>query len=260
MNLKKSAVERPENPEEILNRIREGYTISKEELEMLAYEVDNIVHCRPVLRSISDGSFLHHITNPNKTLIKRWGFLSPKALFLSKKIKSLCRLPYPRKNGEFRACGGIEKNYLACSPYSPNEMEMRNIIASGNIFCFLQADGLTDMLQQRHLGDILLETEKYLQNTGVKIIMSFAAGPCRVCKPCAGELGEQCYKPDKKRFSLEACGIDVDWAMKIMALKTEDSYWKIEWLKDFGLNDRQNESFKSVAGMLLLTNKNMNGG
>lgn len=246
-----SAGNRPVTPDEILNRIRGGFTIDDEEFDKLSSEVDNIISNNPVLRSISDGSFLQHIDNPNRQLIKRSGFISPKVLFLSRKIKSLCRIPYPRENGDRRPCGGIEKNYLACSPYSPKDEQMQSIMGSGNIFCLVQADGLTDMLQQRHLNDTLLEIEDFLHKHKVKIVMSFAAGPCRVCERCAGEFGDMCYQPDKMRFSLESCGIDVDWAMKMMARKTGDSSWLISWIRDFGLLTQDLSVFKSVLGILL---------
>ena len=36
----------------------------------------------------------------------------------------------------------------------------------------------------------------------------FGTGSCRLCRPCRYELGEPCRYPNKKRYSLEAVGIN----------------------------------------------------
>jgi len=217
-------------------------------------QADRIVAQRSDLRAISDLTFLQEIDHPKKHLIRRAEFISPKILFVSEKVKSLCRLNYRHADMRIDPCGGIKKNYLACSPYSPHETEMRNLFRRADLFCFLQADALTDMKQQRYLHEILFQVEDYFKKTGITIIMSFSAGPCRICEKCAGQSNEECYEPGKKRFSLEACGIDVDWAMKMMSMRTQDKNWIIGWLRDFGLRSSVDLQFKSVMGVLLATN------
>jgi len=184
------------SPNQILKEIRGGFSLDEEEIRFFSIETDTMVMQHAGLLSISDLTFLRKIDHPQKHLIKRVGFLSPKVLFLSEKIKSLCRLKYRHADKRIDPCGGIKKNHLACSPYSPRESDIKEMFNSSDVFCFLQADGLTDMKQQRYLHELLFETEKYLIQLGISVILSFGAGPCRICKQCAGQLNEECYEPD----------------------------------------------------------------
>jgi predicted metal-binding protein len=243
------------SPDQMLNRIRGKFGFSAKSLQKQNIQTDRIVTQHPGLRAISDLTFLQEIDHPEKDLIKRAGFISPKVLFVSEKIKSLCHLRYRHSGGRIDPCGGIKKNYLACSPYSPHESEIRKLFSSADLFCFFQADGLTDMKQQKYLHEILFKIEEYLSQNKVLKVMSFGAGPCRICDRCAGEVKVECSKPIQKRFSLESCGIDVDWAMKMMVLKTKDNFWAINWLKDFGIQDQDITMFKSIIGTLLSTKK-----
>lgn len=237
-------------PSQILNRIRGNFSLSAERLQKLNIQTDRMIKEHPGLKAISNVTFLKEIDHPQKKIIKRVGLISPRTLFVSEKIKSLCRLNYKHSDMRVDPCGGIRKNYLACSPYSPGEAEIIELFREADLFCFLQADGLTNMKQQRYLHEILFEIEAYLIRMGLLIVMSFAAGPCRICEQCAGQFNDECYTPEKRRFSLESCGIDVDWAMEMMALKCQDVSWRIEWLKNFALEDVAQE-FKSVIGILL---------
>lgn len=239
------------SPDQILALIRDDFSISDSKLQDLGTYVDDIIARNPCLMAVQNLSFLEKIDHPEINLIKRAGFTSPQALFVSGKIKNLCRLPYRRQDGELRPCGGFVKNYLACSPYSPSETEMKKLFQRGGLFCFLQADGLTDMIQQETLLQILYNIEEYFLRENVNILMSFGAGPCRACDHCAGQFGENCYQPDKRRFSLEACGIDVHWAMTTMARLSGEESWKLSWIKDFGLKEQTIMEFKSVLGVLL---------
>ena len=238
------------SPDQILGRIRGDFGLSPEIIWELNIQVDKIVEQHPVLKAIADLTFLHSINHPRKDLINRAGFISQKALFVSEKIKSLCHLKYEHSDGRIDPCGGIKKNYLACSPYSPQESDIKEIFHSSDLFCFIQADGLTDMKQQKYLHEILFEIENYLSKNDIMNVMSFGAGPCRICERCSGEFMEECYQPKLKRFSLESCGVDVDWAMQMMSLKYSDESWHLNWLKGFGIIGSTQE-FKSVIGILL---------
>ena len=239
------------SPNQILKQIKGGFSLDEEKVRLLSIETETMVRQHAGLLSISDLTFLEEIDHSKKHLIKRAGFISPKVLFVSEKIKSLCRLTYEHQDGRIDPCGGFKKNYLACSPYSPHETEMKELFNMADLFCFFQADGLTDMKQQKYLHEILFQVEDFLKKIGITVIMSFSAGPCRICEKCAGQSNEECYEPERKRFSLEACGIDVDWAMRMMSLISKDHHWEIDWLKDFGLTKRQDDIFKSVMGLLL---------
>jgi len=239
------------SPDQILNRIRGDFGFSTETLQELNIQTDMIVAQQPALRAISELTFLQKIDHPKKELMKRAGFISPKVLLVSEKIKTLCHLKYEHSDGRIDPCGGVRKNYLACSPYSPHESDIKKIFNSSDLFCFFQADGLTDMKQQKYLHELLFEIENYLTQVGISVIMSFGAGPCRICKKCAGQINEECYEPDKMRFSLEACGIDVDWAMKMMALKTDEDSWGIKWIDNFGRDNQSHFTFRSVFGVLM---------
>ena len=239
------------SPETMLRKIRGDFVIEEEDFKKLANQIESTVSQTPVLADVQNLNFLKYINHPQIGWIKRTGFLSPELIFFSDKIKSLCRLTYLHKDGRIDPCGGIRKNYLACSQYSPDESLMKEILKAGSAFCFLQADGLTDMKQQKYLHEILLQFEEYLRQNGISIAMSFSAGPCRICETCAGEIGEDCYDPERKRFSLESFGIDVDWAMQMMARKTNDDVWKLRWINNFGLENQDNRIFKSVLGLLI---------
>ena len=238
------------SPDQILNRIRGKFGFSAERLQELNIQTDRIVAQHPGLRAISEFTFLQKISHPEKDLIKRAGFISPKVLFVSEKIKSLCHLKYEHSDGRIDPCGGIKKNYLACSPYSPHESDIKKIFNSSDLFCFFQADGLTNMKHQKYLHEFLFKIENYLSKNDIMNVMSFGAGPCRICERCSGEFMEECYQPKLKRFSLESCGVDVDWAMQMMSLKYSDKSWQLNWLKKFGINELTQE-FKSVIGILL---------
>jgi predicted metal-binding protein len=241
------------SPEELLKDIRGTFAISGEELRQLGTDVDRVVAERKTLKAVADLSFLHQIDHPAVNLIKRAAFLPPKALFVSNKIKHLCRLSYRRPDGQVKPCGGFTKNYLGCSQYSPAESEIKHLLQKGNLFLFLQADGLTEIMQQATLLQLLYQIEGYFRQEGVEVIMSFGAGPCRACEACAGQCGRDCFAPNKRRFSLESCGIDVDWAMNRVAKKTSDLAWRLKWIKDFGLDSQVIKEFKSVIGLLLTT-------
>jgi len=240
-------------PGQILKQIRTGFRVDEKEVQLLCIQTDRIITQHSGLMSIADLTFLQKIDHPWKYLIRRAGFISPKALFVSEKIKSLCRLNYKHADMRIDPCGGIKKNYLACSPYSLHENKIKQLFSGADLFCFLEADGLTDMKQQKYLHEILFQVEDYFKRIGITIVMTFCAGPCRICEKCAGQYNEECYEPEKKRFSLEACGIDVDWAMKMMAKKSGDVAWTIMWLKDYRLDGNTNVPFKSVMGALLTT-------
>lgn len=242
------------SPDQILNRIRGDFGFSAETFQELNIQTDMIVAQHPGLRAISELTFLQKIDHPKKDLIKRAGFISPQVLLVSEKIKTLCHLKYEHSDGRIDSCGGIRKNYLACSPYSPNESDIKEIFNSSDLFCFFQADGLTDMKQQKYLHELLFEIENYLTRVGISGVMSFGAGPCRICEQCAGQFNDECYTPEKKRFSLEACGIDVDWAVRMMGLKSKDDSWGLTWLKEFALKQPEERAFKSVVGFLLKCN------
>jgi predicted metal-binding protein len=242
------------SPEQILSRIRGQFGFSAENFDKLNNRTDRIVAQHSGLSAISELTFLQEIKHPQKDYIKRAGFISPKVLFVSEKIKALCHLKYKHADGRIDPCGGIKKNYLACSPYSPSKSDIKEMFNSSDFFCFLQADGLTDMKQQRFLHEILLEVESYISKNGIMNVMSFGAGPCRICERCSGEFMEECYQPKLKRFSLESCGIDVDWAMQMMSLKYSDESWCLTWLKGFGIIGSP-QKFKSVIGILLNCDK-----
>ena len=239
------------SPNQILKQIRGAFSLDEEKVRLLSIETDTMVRQHTGLLPISDLTFLQEIDHSKKHLIKRAGFISPKVLFLSEKIKSLCYLKYRHADRRIDPCGGIKKNYLACSPYSPNEAEIRKLFSRADLFCFFQAGGLTDMKQQKYLHEILFEVEDFLRRMGMQLVMSFGAGPCRMCEQCAGQVDEECYEPDKMRFSLEACGIDVDWAMKMMGLKYKDKSWEINWLEEFALKEQEQFPFKSAFGFLV---------
>ncbi|MFW9819415.1 MAG: DUF2284 domain-containing protein [Candidatus Thorarchaeota archaeon] len=105
-----------------------------------------------------------------------------------------------------------------------NETNIRNAFFMKNI--------LRDNLEEEIL--LFLEEFQYLYKEKLVLWDGF----CRVCfnaedKGCTYDAGDPCRYPDKKRFSMEAIGIDVTQTVRNLNLNIE---WPpIEYLYRFGL-------------------------
>lgn len=91
---------------------------------------------------------------------------------------------------------------LTCPPHSPDEEEMRRILAGYTHALFVQGTP-----PSRRFHEQLLALERSLLIDGHPEALAFGAGPCPVCAACPPD--GRCRYPDLARPSLEACGVDV---------------------------------------------------
>jgi predicted metal-binding protein len=96
-------------------------------------------------------------------------------------------------------CGAYGKS-LCCPPYTPTPDDTKKILSDYSLGLLVHFGG--DVKVTKAIA--MIERDVFLMNY-YKVI-SFGAGPCRLCKECG--LSE-CKVPDFARPSMEACGIDV---------------------------------------------------
>ena len=116
-------------------------------------------------------------------------FIDPKSIVISHWAGYKCKY----------GCAAYGKS-RCCPPHAPSPDETRKIIADFKIGLLIHFGG--DVRVTKTISKI--ERLIFLKNF-YKVI-SFGAGPCRLCKECS--LSE-CKFPDIARPSMEACGIDV---------------------------------------------------
>jgi len=116
-------------------------------------------------------------------------FIDPKSVVIGYWTRFKCQY----------GCGAYGKN-LCCPPNSPTPDETQKILSDYNVGLLVHYGG--DVKVTKAIASI--ERDIFLMNY-YKVI-SFGAGPCRLCKECS--LSE-CKVPKLARPSMEACGIDV---------------------------------------------------
>lgn len=96
-------------------------------------------------------------------------------------------------------CPAYNKS-LCCPPNCPAPDETKKIIADYKLGLLIHFGGGVSVTKTI----VKIEREIFLNNY-YKVI-SFGAGPCRLCKACPGT---ECKFPQIARPSMEGCGIDV---------------------------------------------------
>jgi len=96
-------------------------------------------------------------------------------------------------------CSAYNKSYC-CPPYSPIPEETKKIIADYKIGLIVHFSGGVNVTET------IIEIEKEIFLKNYYKVISFGAGPCKLCKNCS-DAG--CKFPHQARPSMEACGIDV---------------------------------------------------
>ena len=112
--------------------------------------------------------------------------------------KSIVMGHWPRYKCQY-GCGAYGRN-LCCPPYSPSPDETIKIISDFELGLLVHFGG--DVRVTKTIAKI--EKDIFLKN--YHKVISFGAGPCRLCKECS--LSD-CKFPQIARPSMEACGIDV---------------------------------------------------
>lgn len=89
----------------------------------------------------------------------------------------------------------------SCPPHSMDSKEFRELLG-----CYSKAILVAGQPPLGQFQQNLLELETYAFLQGFKKALVFSAGPCSWCEQCADE---RCRFPEKRRPSLESCGVDV---------------------------------------------------
>lgn len=89
----------------------------------------------------------------------------------------------------------------SCPPHSMDSEEFRELLGCYSKAILVAGQPPLGLFQQN-----LLDLEKYAYLRGFKKALVFSAGPCSWCEQCADE---RCRFPEKRRPSLESCGVDV---------------------------------------------------
>lgn len=111
----------------------------------------------------------------------------------------------------------------SCPPHSMDSEEFRELLD-----CYSKAILVAGQPPLKQFQQNLLELEKYAFLQGFKKALVFSAGPCSWCEQCADE---RCRSPEKRRPSLESCGVDVfelaeSCRMDLKPLKTSADFVK----------------------------------
>lgn len=154
----------------------------------------------------SDKIEIEKLCLENKALSSK--YIDPKSIVIGYWTRYKCRY----------GCPGYGKS-LCCPPHTPTPDETKKIISGYKLGLLV------------HFGDDVrltktiatIEREIFLKN--YHKVISFGAGPCRLCKECS--LTE-CKFPKLARPSMEGCGIDVystarnnDFSIKVLKSKDE---------------------------------------
>ena len=105
--------------------------------------------------------------------------------------------PWTRYKCQY-GCNAYGKN-LCCPPHSPTAEETEKILAD-------YRSGLLVMFGSTQISPTIAQLERALFLKNYYKVISFGAGPCKLCKECSLS---NCTNPRLARPSMEACGIDV---------------------------------------------------
>ena len=111
-------------------------------------------------------------------------------------------------------CINFNSKY-SCPPFSPSFSAFAGNKINGKIICYrlnLNQYAPLPVYHRIRASNAVLKSliDKELHSfkeNGTKVAGS---GSCRACKPCGAKTGIPCKKPDRKIYSLEAMGVDVD--------------------------------------------------
>lgn len=118
-----------------------------------------------------------------------------------------------------KGCLNYHKKY-SCPPYSPpftnHFKDIKNIV----IFCYsieLEQYAPLNHYQRIKASNSVLKSllDKELRNHIQKGRRVAGSGSCRACKSCGAKQNIPCKKIEKKIYSLEAMGVDVDELVRI---------------------------------------------
>jgi predicted metal-binding protein len=96
---------------------------------------------------------------------------------------------------------------LSCPPHTPTPEQMRLVLDSYTHALLLHRNWNSGRRDVTEFHDALLDLEFTLFFDGYYKALSMGTGPCKRCEKC--NVSGVCVHGNKKRPSMEACGIDV---------------------------------------------------
>ncbi|HBF37380.1 MAG TPA: hypothetical protein DDW50_08680 [Firmicutes bacterium] len=151
-------------------------------------------------------------------------------------------------------CPTYDKKW-ACPPYSPSYDQYAKLYSKAMLVCFfctMDQFGYikNDYLKIKAANSILKSRmDKFMRNLETELGGEFLSnGSCRICKPCSCKNKEGgCKNPTKRRYSMEAVGLDVG------KISEDILEHKLFW---YGKN--RLPLYTSVVSCLLNNNQRMN--
>lgn len=103
----------------------------------------------------------------------------------------------------------------SCPPSSPSFRSFAKTCKTAHVVCFrLFLDSFAPLptYSRVRAGNAVLKAQidRELRGWKSKGHLVAGSGSCRACKPCGARTDEPCKKPQRKIYSLEAMGVDVN--------------------------------------------------
>lgn len=182
----------------------------------------------------------------------RAGLMPSKRAVVDPLIQEFCRLPYRTPDGVIPSCPGITRGLHGCPPHAPPTAQTGELFRRAGSLLVLQFEGQEGNIPQGEIHHFLTSVICTLQEQGYLVSATYATGPCKVCsKGCRPD--EKCRFPERKLFSLEACGI---WVPSVCSGASEfpivnGGPRQIRWLRDWRLPTQNSNAVRYTAGVLL---------
>lgn len=118
-------------------------------------------------------------------------------------------------------------NKYSCPPFSPKYSDFLESTSTVRVICYrlnLEQFAPIALYSRIRAGNSVLKSliDKELRSLKTRGVKVAGSGSCRACKVCAAKLNVPCKKPDRKIYSLEALGVNVDSLVeKLFAFELE---------------------------------------
>ncbi|MDD5557369.1 MAG: DUF2284 domain-containing protein [bacterium] len=182
----------------------------------------------------------------------RAGMMPPGSAVVDERIRRFCRLPYRTDEGMVAACPGILGGWKGCPPHSPAVARTVDLLSRARCLLIVQFEGSEGRVRQGRVHPFIDRAAEALRGRGYDILGTYACGPCRVCPRGCGEE-QECRQPERRLFSLEACGFWVNVLCREAAAfpVCGDGPREIRWIRNWGLADQDTETVRYVTGVLI---------
>ncbi len=178
--------------------------------------------------------------------------MPPGSSVIDEKMKQLCRIPYRTVDGIIASCPGILRGLKGCPPQAPAASETISLLSGARCFLIVQFEGSEAHIPQSVIHPFIARVAEVLGEHGYNVLETYASGPCRVCPQGCGE-NQECRQPERRLFSLEACGFWVNSLCREASAFPicEEGPQEVRWIKDWNLVTQDTDSVRYVTGILL---------